>query len=129
MLYGLETVALRKRQEAELEVAETKMLRFSLGVTRMDRIRNEYIRGTAHVRCFGDKVREARLRWFGHVQRDSEHIGRRMLRLELPGRRPRGRPKRRFMDVVKEDMKLVGVREEEAEDRVRWKQMIRCGDP
>ncbi|KAF7660222.1 hypothetical protein LDENG_00286240, partial [Lucifuga dentata] len=69
MLYGLETVALRKRQEAELEVAETKMLRFSLGVTRMDRIRNEYIRGTAHVRCFGDKVREARLRWFGHVQR------------------------------------------------------------
>ncbi|KAF7647481.1 hypothetical protein LDENG_00171820 [Lucifuga dentata] len=36
--------------------------------------------------------------------------GRRMLR-------PRGRPKRRFIDVVKEDMKLVGVREEEAKDR------------
>ena len=106
------------------------MLRFSLGVTKMDRIRNEYIRGTAHVRCFGDKAREARLRWFGHVQRrDSEYIGRRMLRLELPGRRPRGRPKRRFMDVVKEDMKVVGVKEKEAEDRVRWRQMIRCGDP
>ncbi|KAK3542048.1 hypothetical protein QTP86_011348 [Hemibagrus guttatus] len=45
------------------------MLRFSLGVTRLDRIRNEYIRGTAHVGCLGDKVREARLRWFGHVQR------------------------------------------------------------
>ncbi|KAK3537700.1 hypothetical protein QTP70_017834 [Hemibagrus guttatus] len=29
MLYGLETVSLRKRQEAELEVAELKMLRFS----------------------------------------------------------------------------------------------------
>ncbi|XP_016321114.1 uncharacterized protein LOC107672441 isoform X3 [Sinocyclocheilus anshuiensis] len=131
MLYGLETVALRKRQEEELEVAELKMLRFSLGVTRMDRIRNEYIRGTAHVRCFGDKVREARLRWFGHVQRrESEYIGKRMLRLELPGRRPRGRPKRRFMDVVKEDMKVVGLREEDAEgDRARWRQMIRCGDP
>ena len=55
---GLETVALKKRQEAELEVAEDKMLRFSLGVTRMDRIRNENIRGTAHVRCSGDKVRD-----------------------------------------------------------------------
>ncbi|KAK3525956.1 hypothetical protein QTP70_011401 [Hemibagrus guttatus] len=69
MLYGLETVSLRKRQESELEVAELKMLRFSLGVTRLDRIRNEYIRGTAHVGLLGDKVREARLRWFGHVQR------------------------------------------------------------
>ena len=41
MLYGLDTVALTKRQEAEMEVAELKMLRFSLGVTRMDKIRNE----------------------------------------------------------------------------------------
>ncbi|KAK3539985.1 hypothetical protein QTP70_019631 [Hemibagrus guttatus] len=64
-----ETVSLRKRQESELEVAELKMLRFSLGVTRLDRIRNEYIRETAHVGRLGDKVREARLRWFGHVQR------------------------------------------------------------
>ncbi|KAK3525642.1 hypothetical protein QTP70_002551 [Hemibagrus guttatus] len=74
MLYGLETVSLRKRQESELEVAELKMLRFSLGVTRLDRIRNEYIRGTAHVGRLGDKVREARLRWFGHVQR-RERVG------------------------------------------------------
>ncbi|KAK3511371.1 hypothetical protein QTP70_005282 [Hemibagrus guttatus] len=96
MLYGLETVSLRKRQESELEVAELKMLRFSLGVTRLDRIRNKYIRGTAHVGRLGDKVMEARLRWFGHVQRrESEYIGRRMLDMELPGRRQRGKPKRR----------------------------------
>ncbi|KAK3543130.1 hypothetical protein QTP70_011668 [Hemibagrus guttatus] len=74
MLYGLETVSLRKRQESELEVAELKMLRFSLGVTRLDRIRNKYIRGTAHVGRLGDKVREARLRWFGHVQRRERFI-------------------------------------------------------
>ena len=60
MLYGLKTVALKKRQEAEVEVAEVKMLRFPLGVTRMDKIRN--IRRTAHARYFGEKVREARLR-------------------------------------------------------------------
>ncbi|KAK3571820.1 hypothetical protein QTP86_020578 [Hemibagrus guttatus] len=126
MLYGLETVSLRKRQESELEVAELKMLRFSLGVTRLDRIRNEYIRGTAHVGRLGDKVREARLRWFGHVQRrESEYIGRRMLDMELPGRRQRGRPKRRYMDGINEDMKLVGARVEDAEDRDRWREMIR----
>ncbi|MCJ8736382.1 hypothetical protein PDJAM_G00257730 [Pangasius djambal] len=91
MLYGLETASLRKRQESEQEVAELKMLRFSLGVSRLDRIRNEYIRATAHVGRLGDKVREARLRWFGHVQRrEREYIGRRMLDMELPGRRRRG---------------------------------------
>ncbi|KAK3534932.1 hypothetical protein QTP70_002014 [Hemibagrus guttatus] len=57
------------------------MLRFSLGVTRLDRIRNEYIRGTAHVGRLGDKVREARLRWFGHVQRRDTGTGR-LVRIE-----------------------------------------------
>ena len=104
MFYGLDTVALTKRQKAEMEVAELKMLRFSLGVTRMDKIRNEYIRGTAQVGRFGEKTREARLRWYGHLWRkDDGYIGRRMLRMELLGNRKRGRPKRRFMDVVKED--------------------------
>ena len=49
MSYGLETGVLTRRQEAEMEVTESKMLRFSLGVKRMDNSRNEYIRGTAQV--------------------------------------------------------------------------------
>lgn len=40
MLYGLESVALNKRQQAKLEGAKLKMLRFPFGVTRMDRIRS-----------------------------------------------------------------------------------------
>ena len=82
----------------------------------MDKIRNEYIRGTKQVGKFGEKTREARLRWYGHLRRkDDGYIGRRMLRMELPGKRKRGRPKRRpkrrFMDVVKEDMAEVEVTE------------------
>jgi len=64
------------------------------------------------------------LRWFGHVQRrDSGYIGRRMLEMELPGRRKRGRPKRRSMDAVREDMQIVGVRVGDAENMERWKSM------
>ncbi|KAI5615084.1 hypothetical protein C0J50_3309, partial [Silurus asotus] len=131
MLYGLETVVLSKRQEVELEVAELEILRFSLGVTTMDRIINEFIRGTAHVgRRFGDKVMEVRLRCFGHVQRrNMGYISRRMLRMEPPERRKRGRPRRRFIDVVREDMQVVGVKEADVEDRGVWRRMIRCGDP
>ena len=54
----------------------------------MDKIRNEYIRETAQVGRFGEKTREARLRWFGHVRRKCDgYIGRRMLRRELSGKR------------------------------------------
>ena len=36
MVYGLETVAVTKKQVEEMEVAEMKMLRFAMGVTRQD---------------------------------------------------------------------------------------------
>ena len=52
-----------------------------------------------------------------------------MLRMELPGKRKRGRPKRRFMDVVKEDMAEVEMTEEDTVDRNNWRRKIRCGDP
>lgn len=44
--------------------------------------------------------------------------------IELQGRKKGGRPQRSFLDVVKEDMKTVGVREQDARDRVRWRQMM-----
>lgn len=47
MLYSLETVALRKKQEAKMEVAELKILRFSLKVTKINRIQNKPIRRPA----------------------------------------------------------------------------------
>ena len=87
-------------------------------IDNIGKIRNAYIRGTAQVGRFGEKTREARLRWCGHVLRkDYEYIGRRLLLMELSGQRKRGRPKRRFMDAVREDMAEVEVTEEDAEDR------------
>ena len=130
MVYELETVAVTKKQVEEMEVAEMKMLRFAMGVTRKDKIRNKQIRSTVKVERLGMKMREDRLRWYGHVmRRDQEYLGRKMMEMELPGKRRRGRPKRRFLDVLKEDMKEVGVKEMEIEDRKMWRMMIRCGHP
>ena len=130
MVYGLETVAVTKKQVKKMEVAEMKMLRFGMGLTRKDKIRNEYIRGTAKVERLGTKMREGRLRWYGHVmRRDKEYLGRKMMEMELPGKRKRGRPKRRFLNLVKEDMREVGAKETDVEDRIVWRQIIRCGYP
>ena len=118
MVYGLETVAVTKKQVEEMEIAEMKMLRFAMGVTRKDRIRNEYIKGTVKVERLRMKLREGRLRWYGHViGRNQEYVGRKVIEMEFPGKKKRGRPKRRFLDVVKEDMGEVGARETEVGNR------------
>ena len=130
MVYGLKTVAVTKKQVEDMEVAEMKMLKFAMGVMRKDKIRNEYIRGTVKVKRLEMKMKEGRLRWYGHVmRRDQEYVGRKMMEMKLPGKRKRGRPKRRFLDVVKEDMGKVDAKETNVENRTLWRKMIRCGYP
>ena len=60
MLYWVETEPLTKREEAELEAAASKMLRFSMGVTTMDKCKMDNIRGTAHVGKIKDELRETK---------------------------------------------------------------------
>ena len=86
MMYELETVAVTQKQVEEMKVAEMKMLRFSMRLTRKDTIRNEYIRGTSKVGRLGMKIRES-MRWYGHVmRRDQEYVGRSAMEIELPGK-------------------------------------------
>ena len=68
-------MAMTNRQKAELEVTELKIRRMLSSVAKINRIRNEHVRGTAQVGQFSDKVREERLRGFGFVQRrDMGHV-------------------------------------------------------
>ena len=83
-----------------------------------------------HGWLLGIKMREGRLRWYGHVmRRDQEYIGRRVMEMELLEKRKRGRLKRRFPDVVKEDMGEVDAAEKDIENRMLWRNMTRCGYP
>ena len=84
MVYGLETVAVTKKQDEEM-----KMLRFAMGVMTKYKIRNEFIRSIVKVEQLGIKM-EGRLRWYGHVmRRDQEYVGRKMTEMELLGKRKR----------------------------------------
>ena len=130
MLHGAETWPVKKVQEKKLDVAEMKMLRWMCGVTKMDRITNERIRGTTKVVEMSKKVQERRLQWYGHVMRREEtHVVRRVFEMEVPGRRGRGRPKRRWMDGIKEDLRVKGLSEDDAYDRTRWRKTVRNVDP
>ena len=76
------------------------MLRFSLGVTKLDKIKNEVIRKTVHVRQLPGKLRKPRLRWFEDVQMRQVSRENVCYRQDLPGKRSRCRHKRRFLDDI-----------------------------
>ena len=85
MLHGSVMWALKKADEKQMAVTEMKMLRWMCGWTRRDKIRNE--------KAIEDKMRENRMRWYGHVQRREEsHINRRVPQINAEGKRNRGQP-------------------------------------
>ena len=45
------------------------MLRWMMSVKWQDKLENEYVRVRAGVEGIGQKLRQSRLRWFGHVHR------------------------------------------------------------
>ena len=95
-LYGVECWPTTKDAERRLTTMETRMLRRTVGVTRLDRLRNKEIRSRFGVAPITDKLHEAKLRWYGHVLRaDDNSIAKRAFNLEVKGRRPRGRPRLR----------------------------------
>ena len=107
----------KKAQEKKLDVAEMRMLRWMSGVTKVDRIRNERIRGTTKVGEISTKVQESRLMWYGHVlRREDEYVGKRVMGMEVSGKRRRGRPKRRWLDNIKNDLSERELSVEEAHD-------------
>ena len=124
-MYGAETwAAVKKAQEKKLDVAEMRMLRWMSGVTRLDRIRNNGIRGTTKLGEISKKVQESRLKWYGHVlRREDEYVGKRVMAMEVPGKRRRGRPKRRWLDSIRNDLSERELSREDAQDRAKWRRL------
>ena len=69
--------------------------------------------GTTRVVQASTKITEKQLKWYGHVRRmKEEHIVRRMIDVDIPGKRRRGRPNLRWKDACKRDMIEVGLKED-----------------
>ena len=49
--------------------------------------------------------------------------------MEVPGKRRRGRPKRRWMDSIRNDLSEKELSREDTQDRAKWRSLIRNIDP
>ena len=66
------------------------------------------------------------LRWCGRVLRgDGDDWVRRCVEHQVEGPRPRGRPKKTWKEVVREDCQARKLNKEDAMDRCKWRKMIK----
>ncbi|WMV39928.1 hypothetical protein MTR67_033313 [Solanum verrucosum] len=127
LLYGAECWPVKNAHVHKMHVAEMRMLRWMCWHTRSDRIRNEVIREKVGVASVVDKLREARLRWFGHVKRRSADAPvRRCEVMVVEGtRRGRGRPKKYWEEVIRQDLAMLHITEDMTLDRKEWRSRIK----
>ncbi|XP_070017308.1 uncharacterized protein [Nicotiana sylvestris] len=109
-----------------MKVAEMSMLMWMCMHAMIDKIRNDDIREKVLVALIDDKMREARLKWFGHIQRRIlDAPVRRCERLVVEGtRRGRGCPKKYWGEVIMQDMARLKISEDMTLDRKMWRLSI-----
>lgn len=112
--YGAEVMCLSSRDEEDLRVLERKIMRSILGPRREDGkfrpLMNHEIREINNNEDIGKFIKAQRLKWFGHIQRRGENsIIKKLLTWKPKERRPRGRPKVRWIDQIMRDIKELGI--------------------
>ena len=129
MTYGCETWPVRLDHIRRLEVAEKRMIRWMAGPSLRERCTTDDLRARMGLAGVTSVLRQARLRWFGHVERKEEDDWvKHVTQFTVEGSRPVGRPLKTWREVVAQDMRLLGLRPADAVDRDRWRNAIR-GDP
>jgi hypothetical protein len=134
VLYGCETWSLTSGEEHRLRVFENRVLRWIFGPKREEdgswrKLRNDELRSLYYSPNIVRVIKSRRMRWAGHVAHMGE--GRGVYRV-LVGRpedkRPLGRPRRRWEDNIKMDLRDIGIDGANwiqlAQDRVQWRACV-----
>ena len=130
VLYGAEAWSTRVAERKKLNVFEMKCLRSMIGVTRMDRLRNETVRQRVGITTeLSERVDARVLRWFGHMERmPEERLVKKIVNADVEGRRARGRPRMGWMEAVKRALSERGLTMEDgrerARDRAEWRMIV-----
>ncbi|KAJ4444087.1 hypothetical protein ANN_05876 [Periplaneta americana] len=137
VLCGCETWTLTLREEQRLRVFENKILRKIFGAKR-DEVTGEWrkLHNTELHALYSSpdiirNIKSRSLRWAEHVARMGESRNAYRVLVGRPeGKRPLGRPRRRWEDNIKMDLREVGYDDRDwinpAQDRDKWRAYVRA---
>jgi hypothetical protein len=135
VLYGCETWSLTLREEHRLRVFENRVLRKMFGSKRGEvtgegrKLHNEELYNLYSSPDIIRQIKSRRMSWAGHVVRRGEERKVQGFGGEREGKRPLGRPRRRWEDGMRMDLREISWGDgvdwiRLAQDRDRWRAVV-----
>ena len=102
LMYGCETWSLTKKQQSKVQATQMNVLRRIEGVNRLDRVRNADIRERLNQEGVLDLVKRRQESWKSRLEEmNFEKTMKKVFVGDMEGKRPRGRPRLRWIDNFK----------------------------
>jgi hypothetical protein len=134
VLYGCKTWSLTLGEENRLRIFENKVFRRIFGPKREEdgswrKLHNDELHNLYYSPNIVRVIKSRRLRWTRYGTRMGEgRVVYRVLVGKLEGKRPLGRPRRRWEDNIKLDLREIGIDGANwillAQDRVQWRTFV-----
>jgi Reverse transcriptase (RNA-dependent DNA polymerase)/Endonuclease-reverse transcriptase len=126
LTYGCEAWVLTKNEKSKLQAAEMKYLRRSIGVTKMDKVRNEVIRSELKTESIQQFIEKRQLGWLGHLHRMNNEVpAKRVWEAKTMKKRRRGRPRETWDNAIGKILKHKKITWKEAKEKSKnrkdWK--------
>ena len=110
MKFRSESWVLKKREEQRLEAAQTKVLKHLLGITKLDKEKNQCIRQKTGARKIAKEIKQYQEKWPQHVQgMDTNRLPEQALQYKPKGRRNIGRLRKRWRDQLHLEDQGTGI--------------------
>ena len=104
LLYACETWTLLERHKSKVQTFEMRCLRRVKGVTILDKVRNEDIRSRLGQLAVVSRVEKEKIEWLRKMEgMTDDRMVKKLFVENVPGKHPRGRPRKRWADDLKEN--------------------------
>ena len=123
MLHATECMGLTVKDTCKLQKTDRAMIRWICGVKLKDRVRSDILLDRLKIPDITETCRANRLRWFGHVQRNTGWT-KRCTEMVVDGKTRLGGQKKRWRTLINEDLKLMSIPVEMTKERKEWRRAI-----
>ena len=131
LLYGAESWTVYRRHMKKLHAFMMRHLRSVMKITWKDKVPNKVILQQTGLPSMEDLLIRKNLRWTGHVMRmPQDRLPKQVLFSQLPsGHRRRGRPRLRYKDTIKRNLKIRGINADSwtelSKERAKWRTAVK----